>query len=317
MSENGCFVGIDVAKKHLDVAVRPSLATRRFNNDQPGIGELVRWLRELSPKLVVLEATGGIEAPAVAELHLAKLAVAVVNPRQVRDFAKATGQLAKTDGLDAAVLAHFAEAIPLRPQAEPDEARAALEALVLRRRQLVDMRVAEQNRLGATRRAPIKQSIQASIDWLATQIRSLDKDINGLVRQTDAWRVDEDLLRSAKGVGPGLARALIVSLPELGTLNRKQIAKLVGVAPLNRDSGTLRGRRSIWGGRGHIRDVLYMATLSAIRHNDTIRGFYARLMSVGKQKKVAIVACMRKLLVILNACKRDRARFDATRAITS
>jgi transposase len=315
MSENACFVGVDVAKKHLDVAVRPSLTKRRFNNDQPGIGGLIRWLQDLSPQLVVLEATGGMEAPLVAELHLSKLRVAVVNPRQVRDFAKATGQLAKTDALDAGVLAHFAEVIRPAPRAEPDEALSELEALVLRRRQLVEMRVAEQNRLGVARRAKIKESIRAAIEWLSAQIRSLDKDIDQLVRHTDAWRVDEDLLRSAKGVGKVLSRTLLVALPELGTLNRKQIAKLVGVAPLNRDSGTLRGHRCIWGGRAHVRDVLYMATLSAIRHNGTIRSFYARLMSVGKQKKVAIVACMRKLLVILNACKRDRARFDASRAL--
>jgi len=301
------FVGIDVSKAVIDIAVAPTGDSYSVPNSAEGVRELVGKLRAISPKLIVLEATGGLERRAIAALAGAELPVVAVNPRQVRDFAKATGQLAKTDAIDAAVLAHFGDRI--RPEVRPlrDEQTQELEALVVRRRQVVDMITAEKNRLGAA--PPSKQvrtAIGKTIKMLQKQLEELDNDLDTSIRQSPLWREKEDLLRSVPGVGKVLSRTLLSLLPELGTLGKKQLAALVGVAPLNCDSGTLRGRRSIWGGRAHVRAVLYMSALVAARFNPVIRAFHARLLAAGKRPKVALVACMRKLLTILNALIRDR-----------
>ena len=264
--------------------------------------DLVRRLKELRPKLIVLEATGGLERRAVAALAGARLPVVAVNPRQVRDFARATGQLAKTDSIDAAVLALFAERI--RPELRPlkDADALELEALVVRRRQVVDMITAEKNRLSAAPPSKrVRTAIGRTIEWLQKQLEDSDRDLDSAVKKSPVWREKDKLLRSVKGVGRVLSRVLLSMLPELGTLPHKQIAALVGVAPLNRDSGKHRGRRIIWGGRAQVRQVLYMATMAAARFNPVIRAFHSRLIAAGKLPKVALVACMRKLLTILNA----------------
>jgi transposase len=296
------FVGIDVSKAVLDVAVVPTEETWSVANSSEGMQELVRRLKELNVALVVLEATGGLERRAVAALAGARLTVAAVNPRQVRDFARATGKLAKTDSIDAAVLALFAARIRPEPRPIKDAEAQELEALVVRRRQVVEMITAEKNRLSAA--PPSKQvrtAIGRTIEWLQKQLDENDRDLEKAVKRSGAWRERDELLRSVPGVGKVLSRTLISFVPELGTLTRKQIAALIGVAPLNRDSGTLRGRRIIWGGRAQVRRVLYMGALAAARFNPTIRSFHKRLIAAGKPPKVAIVACMRKLLVILNA----------------
>ena len=300
------FVGIDVSKAHLDVFFRPSGEAFRIANDGAGIDELLAKLRSFPPTLVVLEPTGGYEAPVAAALAVAAIAVAVVNPRQVRDFAKATGKLAKTDALDAAVLAHFAEAVHPEPRALADEQSQELSAMVTRRRQLMDMLVAETNRMHACPDAALRKSIYEHVAWLRSQVKGLDRDLDGKLRGTPLWREKDDLLRTVPGVGPVLSRTLLAELPELGTLDRGKIAALVGVAPMNRDSGTLRGKRRIWGGRATVRAVLYMATLTATRRNPIIRATYQRLLAAGKAKKVALVACMRKLLLMLNAMMRNK-----------
>jgi transposase len=308
------FVGIDVSKDQLDVALRPSAERWAVANDDAGITTLVDRLRALTPALIVLEATGGLELPLTGALAVG-LPVVVVNPRQVRDFAKATGKLAKTDALDAAVLAQFAEAVrpALRPL--PDAAMQELSALLARRRQLLEMRTAEQNRLGMAR-PPVHKGIRAHIAWLDRHLAQADDDLARAIRESPVWREKDDLLQSAPGVGPGLARTLLADLPELGTLNRKQIAALVGVAPLNRDSGTRRGRRSVWGGRAHVRAALYMSALAATRYNPVIRAFYQRLCAAGKAKKVALTACMHKLLVILNSMVKHRTPWQKHFAYT-
>ena len=298
------WVGSDVAAAHVDVAVRPSGEQWQVARTEAALAALVERLQALHPQLVVLEATGGLEAPVVAALGVAGLPVAVVNPRQVRDFAKATGRLAKTEPLDAQVLAHFAEAVQPAARPLPDACTQELGALLTRRRQLVEMLTAERNRL---RQAPrgLRGRVQEHIRWLERHLAELGRELDHAVRASPAWRAKEQLLRSVPGVGPVLSLTLLAQLPELGTLNRKQIAALVGVAPLNRDSGTRRGKRACWGGRGQVRAVLYMATLAAIRHNPVIRTFYARLCAAGKLPKVAITACMHKLLLILNAILRS------------
>ena len=301
-------MGIDVSKAVLDVAVAPAGESWSVPNSVEGMQQLVERLRELSPTLVVLEATGGLERRAVAGLAAAAVPVAAVNPRQVRDFAKAMGRLAKTDAIDAAVLALFAERI--RPQPRPVRAAEAqeLEALVVRRRQVVDMITAEKNRLSAAPPSKrVRTAIGKTIKWLQAQLEEIDSDLDKTVRGSPAWREKEDLLRSVPGVGKVLSRTLLSLAPELGTLGRKQIAALVGVAPLNRDSGTQRGRRCIWGGRAHVRAVLYMSALVAARCNPSIRAFHQRLVAAGKLPKVAIVACMHKLLSILNAMIRSKS----------
>lgn len=303
------FVGIDVAKGRLDVVVRPSGERWTVEQTPEAIAGLVQRLTALAPRLIVLEATGGLEAAAVAAIAIAGLAIAVVNPRQVRDFAKATGKLAKTDAIDAAVLAHFAEAVRPTPRALPDSETKSLEALLARRRQLVEMRVAEQNRLAASRSEVVRKNLQAHIGWLTQQIKDLDRELKQQLRSSPVWREKEDLLRSVPGVGPVLSYTLVAELPELGTLTHKQLAALVGVAPLNRDSGTFKGRRGIWGGRAKIRTALYMATLTAIRCNPILKAFYERLIAAGKLSKVALVACMHKLLTILNAMVKHRTHW--------
>lgn len=293
-------VGIDVSKSNLDVAVHQTGAAWSCPNDQRGCTGLISQLKELKPARIVMEATGGYETLVAASLSAAELPVIVVNPRQVRDFAKATGELAKTDRLDARVLAHFAAAIapPLRP-ARSDEAQH-LEALLARRRQIVEMLVAEKNRLAANRDRAVVKDLKAHIAWLDRRLKQSDDELQRALKASPVWRERDDLLRSAPGVGPVLSLTLLAQLPELGTLNRKQIAKLVGVAPFNCDSGQWRGSRHIWGGRASVRAPLFMATLAAIRCNPAISTFYRRLIAAGKAPKVAITACMRKLLTILN-----------------
>jgi transposase len=294
-----CFVGMDVSQDTVDVAVHPGTVFQ-VTHDEPGIAEAVTRLQAVQPTLIVLEATGGLEVPLAGALAAAGLPVVVINPRQVRDFARATGQLAKTDRLDAQVLAHFAEAIrpPIRPV--PDEQTQALAALVARRRQLIEMLTAEKNRLRLAAR-PIQQRVQAHIAWLEQELETITTDLTTTMRQSPVWREKEDVLRSVPGVGPVLTTTLLANLPELGTLTRKEVAALAGVAPFPRDSGTLKGRRAIWGGRAHVRAALYMAALVATRRNPVIRTFYQRLCQAGKAKKLALTACMRKLLTILNA----------------
>lgn len=314
MASTPVVIGIDVSKAYLDVAERPGPAPVRVANDEGGITQLVARLVVVRPTLIVLEATGGLEVPVVAALAAAGFAVAVVNPRQVRDFAKAVGQLAKTDTLDAQVLAHFAAVIRPEPRPLPDAERQALAALLTRRRQIIAMLVAEQQRLGSAALA-LRPRIAAHIAWLRQERDDLDHQLRHQVRQSPAWREDDDVLQSVPGVGPVLAATLIADLPELGQLDRKQIAALVGVAPLNCESGILRGRRSIWGGRAQVRAALWMGTLVAVRHNPVIRAFYGRLLAAGKPKKVALTACMHKLLTILNALLRHRTPWEPSRTL--
>lgn len=304
MSQIAIFVGIDVSKGQLDVAIRP---TGRFtvSNDETGHAQVLAQLRMATPTLVVLEATGGLELPLTGVLAAAGLPVVVVNPRQVRDFARAAGRLAKTDALDAQTLAHFAEVMrpPLRPL--PDAQTQRLGTILTRRRQLIEMLTAEKNRL-ASARSPMRKRVQAHIRWLEREVTQTDDDLAQAIRESPVWREKEELLRSTPGVGPVMTMTVLANLPELGTLTGKQIAALAGVAPLNRDSGTWRGKRTVWGGRAQIRAALYMATLVAARCNPVIRAFYQRLCAAGKAKKVALIACMRKLLLILNAMLKQR-----------
>ena len=300
MEDTGLFVGIDVSSEHLDVAVRPTGESWQSTNDTRGIAALVERLGELTPHLVVLEATGGIEMALAGELAAAELPTAVLNPRHVRDFAKAVGKLAKTDAIDAEVLAHFAEAVRPVPRQMPDDNAQELRALVARRRQVVEMITAEKNRL---RMAPrrVRPQVEGHIRWLEDSLEEMDQDLGEFIRSSPLWRAKDKLLRSAPGVGPVLSMTLLAALPELGTPTRGEIAALVGVAPFNRDSGTLRGKRRVWGGRAKVRASLYMATLVAARYNPRIRDFYQRLCAAGKPKKVALAACMRKLLITLNS----------------
>jgi transposase len=304
------FVGIDVSKAVLDVAVRPSGERMQVKNSEDGISDLVTRLLDIGPTLIILEATGGYQAAVVASLGLAKLSVAVVNPRQVRDFAKAAGRLAKTDALDAEVLARFGEVMKPRPKPLLDEETIALEALVARRRQVVEMITAEKNRLEQSHKS-LRAGIKSHINFLQRELQDINRDMDEALRKSPLWREQDDLLRSVPGVGRIMATTLLAELPELGKLNRKQIAALVGVAPLNRDSGTFRGQRSIWGGRASVRAALYMAALVASRHNPTIRSFYQRLCAAGKAKKVALTACMRKLLTMLNAMMQSGSTWRA------
>lgn len=293
------FVGIDVSKDQLDVS--DGAGRWVVPNDPAGIAALLDDLKRPTPKLVVLEATGGYESAVAGALAAAGHAVAVVNPRQVRHFAQATGELAKTDRIDAGLLAQFAERIQPEPRPLSDALQEQLCALVARRRQLIEMRIAETNRLRHTPRGPVEKSLQSHVRWLERQIGRVDTDLDELVRKSPLWREKEDLLRGIPGIGPTTARTLLAELPELGRLDHKEIAALAGVAPFNRDSGQLRGRRCIWGGRATVRRALYMATVSATRHNPVIGAFYRRLRARGKPPKVALVAAMRKLLVITNA----------------
>ncbi len=297
------FVGIDVSKDTLDVATRPVSSVVQVTNDEAGVRALLARLRASAPTLIVLEATGGYERAAVAALAAAGLPVVVANPRQVRAFARATGQLAKTDAIDAALLALFAERVRPEIRRLPDAEAQALDALLTRRRQLLEMLVAEQNR-HALATPPVRRGIAQHVRWLQRRLEDVDGDLDRAVQASPVWRTKENLLRSVPGVGPVLSRTLLGELPELGRLGRKEIAALVGVAPLARDSGHFRGHRGAWGGRATIRPALYMAAVSATRCNPSIRLFYQRLRDAGKPAKVALVACMRKLLVILNAMMR-------------
>ena len=301
------FVGIDVSKRMLDVATTTG-TKRQVTNDEVGIAALVSELSSLRPTLVVLEATGNYQAALVAALVVAKVATAVINPRQARDFAKASGKLAKTDAIDAAVLAHFAQALRPEPRTPVDAETMALDALLTRRRQVVGMITAESNRLQQST-ATVRVKIKEHINFLRRELADINRELDEAIRKSPVWCEHEDLLRSVPGVGRVLASTLLGELPELGKLNRKQMAKLVGVAPLNRDSGMMRGKRTVAGGRASVRKALYMATLSATRSNPHIRSFYQRLCQVGKPKKVALVACMRKLLTILNAMMRHRKQW--------
>lgn len=304
------FVGIDVSKDRLDFAECPSGSAGSVENDPTGFSALLRMLKpEATTTLVVLEATGGYEAAVAATLASAGIHVAVVNPRQVRDFARATGQLAKTDEIDAHLLALFAERIRPEPRPLPDRVAQELDALVARRRQLQEMLGAEHNRLRLAA-ARVRKGIQKHVRWLERQVDDIDDDLDRLVRASPLWRAKDDLLQSVPGIGPTTSRTLLAELPELGHLNRREIAALVGVAPLNRDSGTLRGKRMVWGGRASVRRTLYMAALVASRHNPAIRAFYERLRGKGKPPKVALTACMRKLLVILNTMTRNQTHWD-------
>ena len=305
------FVGIDVSKTRLDIAMRPTGQRESVIHDKAGIKALVKRLASVEPAWIVLEATGGLERPLMHALVGAELPVVVVNPRQVRDFAKATGQLAKTDSIDAEVLARFAEAVrpALRPL--PDAVTLELRGLTARRRQIIEMMGAEKNRLATASRA-LRKRIAAHIRWLEQELDRVDQDLDHRIEQSPIWKQNEDLLRSVPSVGPVTSRTLLAELPELGELNRKQISALVGLAPFNRDSGGLKGYRSIWGGRAAVRSALYMAALVATKRNRVIRQFYNRLRDAGKIPKVALVACMRKLLTILNAMIKHKTRWSET-----
>ncbi len=307
MTHAQIFVGIDVSKAQVDMALRPN-GRLSAPNTEAGIAQILTRLRAVSPTLVVMEATGGLEIPLTGALAAAGIPVVVVNPRQVRDFAKATGKLAKTDALDAQMLARFADVMRPEPRPLPDAETRALAALLSRRRQLVEMLTAERNRLMSVL-TPVRKSLRTHIAWLERAIQQTDTALTEAIRQSPVWREKEELLQSTPGVGPVVTTTLLATLPELGTLTGKQISALVGVAPFNRDSGMLRGTRTVWGGRAQVRAVLYMGALVATRFNPVIRAFYQRLCAAGKAKKVALTACMRKLLTILNAMMKHRTRW--------
>lgn len=307
-------VGIDVAQATLDLALRPTGERWTLANAEPAIQSLVQALRPHAPSLIVLEATGGFEHAVVAALAAAGLPVVVANPRQVRDLARATGQLAKTDAIDARILALSAERVRPEPRPLPDEAAQELDALLTRRRPLLDMLVAEKNRLGFARK-PIRRGITQHIRWLERRLGDVDHELGQMIEHSPVWRAKDDLLRSVPGVGPVLSRTRLGELPELGRLTRKQIAALVGVAPLARDSGTFRGKRVVWGGRAPIRPVLYLSTLAAARCNPVIRAFYRHLRAAGKPAKGALTACMRKLLVIRTAMVRTNTHWEQAPAV--
>jgi transposase len=311
------FVGIDVAKAELVISVLPGPERFTVENDEPGVRALVRRIAASRPQLIVLEATGGYELLAVAALAAVALPVVVVNPRQVRDLAKATGQLAKTDRIDADILARFADVVRPEVRIIPDVAAQELDALLTRRRQLLEMLQAERNREGqvfGSGKKQVRKSLTMHITFLERELQKTDTDLSEMVRQSPVWRERDELLRRVPGVGPVLSRTLLADLPELGRLSRRAIAKRVGVAPLSRDSGTLRGRRFVQGGRAAVRGVLYMAALVATRRNAVIREFYRRLVAVGKPKKLALVACMRKLLTILNTMVRTNTTWSVKAA---
>lgn len=305
MEKEKVYVGVDVAKDGLDIAVHPRQTPKHFTNDGKGIDGAVDYVSKLAPWLVVMEASGGYESSFAAALAAAGIPVAVVNPRQVRDYAKSMGKLAKTDMIDAQVMADFAAAV--QPEARPlaDVQSQELKDILVRRRQLIEMITAEKNRLDRAHK-PVRERIQKHILWMDDELAEIDSTLRRLIQQSPIWREKDDLLRSVPGVGNVLSTTLLAGLPELGNFNRKQIACLVGVAPLNRDSGRFRGKRTIWGGRSHVRAALYMAALVATRFNPVIKPFYERLCAAGKNKKAAITACMRKLLTILNAMLKHR-----------
>lgn len=309
------YAGIDVSKGTLDVATYAGNKKWRFPNDDGGIIQLVKALKETELALVVMEATGGYETQLAYALNKAGIPCAIVNPREAREFAKATKKLAKTDTIDARVLAHFAVAIKPEPRPLSNEQAQELEAILARRRQVVEMLTAEKNRLH-TARKPVREAIQAHINYLEKELGQTDSNLQGRIEESPIQREKYKLLQSVPGVGPNLGATLLIELPELGNLNRRQIAALVGVAPLNHDSGTKRGKRSPWGGRPQVRAVLYMAALVATRFNPIISEFYARLCAMGKAKKVALVACMRKLLIILNSMLKHRVPWHFSQPVS-
>lgn len=311
MNKDKIFAGIDVSKCHLDLGLTLNGQVERYTNDETGIALLLDNLKGIHVELIVVEATGGLEMPLAAALRVAGLPIAVVNARQVRDFAKATGRLAKTDRLDALVLAHFAQAVRPAIREGRTEAEQALVEQVARRRQLVEMRAQEKARLSMASKRQ-KDSIKDHIAWLDKRISDLDEDLKARLRASDIWKERVDLLQSVPGVGPVTTLTLLSYLPELGKLNRREIAALAGLAPFNRDSGFQRGCRMIWGGRAEVRSVLYMATLAAIRGNNTIASFHQRLVEKGKPAKVALTAAMRKLLTIMNAMLKQNKHWSAT-----
>jgi transposase len=304
------FVGIDVAKDRLDVHVRPSDEAFSVARDSEGLTALMQRLGPLHPYLVVVEATGGFEQTLAAALVSQAMPLAVVNPRQIRDFARATGQLAKTDALDAKAIARFAEAIKPEPRPVPNEQARALGELVARRRQVIEMMTAERNRRRQLSSRRLIKSVDRLLAVLQKELSELEQELGEGIRGTPAWRERDELLRSVPGIGNVVARTLIADLPELGRLDRKKIAALVGIAPLNRDSGRMHGKRTTWGGRAKVRTALYMAALVASRRNPVLKAFYQRLISFGKPKKLALIAVMRKLLTILNAMVRDNKRWQ-------
>lgn len=314
MEPKVAVAGVDVSKENLDLFVIPLGVSQRFVNDETGCNEMVKVLVELAPSRVIFESTGGLEMLAVGIASAASLPVVIVNPRQIRDFAKACGLLAKTDKLDAKVIALFGQKI--EPEVRPlkDEPAQELSALISRRRQLVEMLTAEKNRLSAAPKS-VRDGITRHIDWLEEQIRSYDDDICRFIQSSPMWKAKGEILTSVKGIGPVTAATLLAALPELGSVTRQQISALVGLCPYNRDSGRVKGKRSIWGGRAAVRCVLYMAALAAVRFNPTIKVFYDRLRSAGKVHKVAITATMRKLLVILNAMLRDNQPWSDSHAL--
>ena len=310
------YVGVDVSKDHLDFACVPEGPHGRVTNDAAGLVELVQRLQQVAPRLVAAEATGGYEMELALALVEKQIPTAILNPRQVRDFAKSIGRLAKTDAIDAVVIARFAEAVKPEPRPLPDEASRDLEAMIGRRRQLVEMLAAERNRMALARPAA-RHSLAKHIAWLKEELKAADKNLHKWIRSSPAWREKDELLQSVDGVGRILSATLIAELPELGSLSRRKIAALVGVAPFNKDSGRVSGHRATWGGRASIRNVLYMATLTATRCNPVIRAFYERLIKAGKARKVAIIACARKLLTILNAMTRDSAAWTPKPALAA
>jgi transposase len=309
------YVGMDISKATIDICVSDGEVWQAPNDDR-AMDELVERIVALGATLVVLEATGGYELRAAGALAAARVPVAVVNPRQVRSYARSVGQLAKTDRIDARILARFAAAVRPEPRPLPDAETSELEAMITRRRQLIEMITAERNRLELATPVTSRQ-IKLHIGWLRRQLAKVDEGIDGLVRRSPLWRAKDDLLQTVPGIGDVTSRSLLALLPELGTLKKKQLAALVGVAPINRDSGTMRGRRRVWGRRGRVRSALYMATLVGTRRNPILKAFYARLRGAGKPAKVAIVACMHKLLIIINAMVRDGRVWDASSAATA
>ena len=316
MSMTEHFIGIDVSKTQWDLAIHMTGKPWQVAYDTAGVKQVVKYLRTLAPTLIVLEATGGLETCVVSALAAAQLPVAVVNPRQVRAFAHATGTLAKTDRLDAHVLAHFAAAVQPTPRPLPDAATQQLSAVLTRRKQLVDMMTAESNRLGAQPNPAVRKRVRAHLAWLTKEGGRTEKELTQLIQQSPLWRVQDDLLQNAQGVGTVLSQTLLADVPALGHLTHKKMAALIGVAPFNRESGGYRGNRRIWGGRARVRAVLYMGTLVATRHNPVMKAFYERLLAAGKEKKVALTACMRKLLTILNAMIREQVKWQDRRSIT-
>ena len=312
MEANSRYIGVDVSSSDLVVGVWPTGDVWEVSNNADGISALTKRVEALSPALIVLEASGGYESEVAGELAAKSLPIVVVNPRQPREFARATGRLAKTDNIDAMMLARFGEAVKPPVRDLPGESELQLRGLIARRRQIIGMIVAERNRR-SNATVYVHRQIEQHIAWLRAQLDDLDRDLGAFIESSPMWRVKDDLLRSVPGIGPVASCVLLVELPELGQLNRKQIASLVGVAPHNRDSGSFRGRRSVWGGRARVRSTLYMATLVATRFNPAIKAFYTRLCQAGKPKKVALTASMRKLLTILNVMVREHVAWDPTR----